>query len=558
MTTTPTIWSGPIVFDPNPLALDTAPKVLTLDDDSFILGWEDGSRSHAKHLNHFGSFTGGGDFLTGLGSTGDMLIQPQFVQQPSGDVAVVYNQKSNGQPDFDMYWRQANSDFTAATGGGAIGSPTINDELIQAASASATGSAIVYKQGSDQALQIAFLDSTGLSVSSATIPHGANTIQSFPAMEGIWNGDVAVAFTDFSVAAGSVIHMNIIHRDPGSGTLSAVGGPIIVSGINILGTGFADTGTTNGGTLDNPFDDNLIVVWKDNSGINFRRYTATGVAVDANPVRAAGSSGGDTAAQVTGLNDGGFIIAWLHNFGGGDDGIVLQRFDINGVAIGQQAIVNDAGDEGNSGMELKTLDDGRVVLAYTNGPADPATAATTLDYVIFDPRETTINGSDDGDRIVGRKEASIINGLGNVDSLFGMSGNDKLDGGTGDDVLTGGKGKDQLIGGIGADRFDFNSILESRVGKGDVIKDFDAGLGEDVIDLRDIDARKGGADNNFKFIGTQHFHHMAGELHYTKINKPGHAHDKTIIEGDVNGDGRADFQITLFGLHKLHGNDFLL
>ena len=109
-------------------------------------------------------------------------------------------------------------------------------------------------------------------------------------------------------------------------------------------------------------------------------------------------------------------------------------------------------------MGLKTLDDGRVVLAYTNGPA--ATGVTTLDYVILDPRETTINGSDDRDTIVGRKEASIINGLGNPDTLLGMSGNDKLDGGAGEDVLAGGKGKDQLIGGTNNDRFDFNSILE--------------------------------------------------------------------------------------------------
>lgn len=292
--------------------------------------------------------------------------------------------------------------------------------------------------------------------------------------------------------------------------------------------------------------------------INFRRYTTAGVAVDANPVRAAGSTNGDIGAQVTGVNDGGFLIAWRHNFGGGDDGIVLQRFDINGVAIGLQAIVNDAGDEGNSGMELKTLDDGRVVLAYTNGPADPATAVTTLDYVIFDPRETTINGSDDGDRIVGRKEASIINGLGNVDLLFGMSGNDTLDGGTDDDVLTGGKGKDHLIGGIGSDRFDFNAVNESKRGAADVIQDFDFGGGPDLIDLRDIDAKKGGADNKFKFIGTQHFQHKAGELHYIKHNAPGTAHDKTIVEGDVNGDGRADFQIVLLGLHKLHGGDLLL
>ncbi len=335
MTTTPTIWSGPIVFDPNPLALDTAPKLLTLDDDTFILGWEGGGRIFAKHLDPFGSFTAG-NFLSGLGTGGDNLIQPQFVQQPSGDVAIVYNQKSTGQPDFDMYWRQANSDFNATTGGGAI-SPTINDELIQAASASATGSAIVYTQsnvGNGQNLLIAFLDSTGLRVSNAIIPHGANTIQTSPAMEGIFNGDVAVAFTDFSVANGAIIQMQIMHRDPGSGGLSVVGGPLIVSGLNILGTGFADTATLNNGTLDSQADDNLIVVWQDNSQINFRRYTPTGVAIDASPVRAAGSTTGDVAAQVTGLNDGGFIIAWRHDFGGGDDGIVLQRFDINGAAIG--------------------------------------------------------------------------------------------------------------------------------------------------------------------------------------------------------------------------------
>lgn len=342
----------------------------------------------------------------------------------------------------------------------------------------------------------------------------------------------------------------------GRGGLSVVGGPVIVSGLNVLGTGFAEVATTNNGTLDTQADDNLVVAWQDNSEIKFRRYTTTDVAIDAGPVRAAGSSAGDVGAQVTGLNDGGFVIAWRHDFGGGDDGILLQRFDINGAAIGQQVIVNDAGDEGNFGMQLETLDDGRVVLAYTNGPA--ATGVTTLDYVILDPRETTINGSIGADTIVGRKEASIINGLDNFDRLFGMSGDDKLDGGSADDILAGGKGKDQLTGGTENDTFDFNSVNESKRGAPDVIKDFDFGGDPDFIDVSDIDASKGGADNKFKFIGTQHFHHKAGELHYVKHNAPGTAHDKTIVEGDVNGDGRADLQIILSGLHHLTKGDFVL
>jgi hypothetical protein len=38
----------------------------------------------------------------------------------------------------------------------------------------------------------------------------------------------------------------------------------------------------------------------------------------------------------------------------------------------------------------------------------------------------------------------------------------------------------------------------------------------------------------------------------------GTAHDKTIISGDINGDGRADFQIELTGLKTLTGADFIL
>lgn len=108
------------------------------------------------------------------------------------------------------------------------------------------------------------------------------------------------------------------------------------------------------------------------------------------------------------------------------------------------------------------------------------------------------------------------------------------------------------------DAFDFNSVNESKRGAADVIKDFDFAGDLDLIDVRDIDAKKGGADNKFKFIGTQHFHRKAGELHYVKFNAPGTAHDKTIVEGDINGDGRADLQIVLLGLHNLTKGDFLL
>jgi hypothetical protein len=90
----------------------------------------------------------------------------------------------------------------------------------------------------------------------------------------------------------------------------------------------------------------------------------------------------------------------------------------------------------------------------------------------------------------------------------------------------------------------------------DVITDFIA-LGvpaDDTIRLSAIDARPGGVDNAFKFIGSHKFHHRDGELRF-KIDV---AHDSTIVQGDVNGDGRADLEIELTGKWVLHATDFIL
>jgi hypothetical protein len=78
---------------------------------------------------------------------------------------------------------------------------------------------------------------------------------------------------------------------------------------------------------------------------------------------------------------------------------------------------------------------------------------------------------------------------------------------------------------------------------------------DDDISLDNLDANTKKPDQqHFKFIGSQQFHHHAGELRF-KIDA---AHDRTIVQGDVNGDGRADLQIELAGQHVLELTNFLL
>lgn len=152
-------------------------------------------------------------------------------------------------------------------------------------------------------------------------------------------------------------------------------------------------------------------------------------------------------------------------------------------------------------------------------------------------------GNDD---LRGNLAANILDGGEGDDTLRGDAGIDTLIGGPGTDTLIGGLGLDRLRGGGGPDIFDFNDIRQSVVGeKRDVIIDFNDD--RDVIDLSTIDAKTGRSGNQaFKFIGSKGFHDEKGELRL----------DNRILSGDIDGDGRADFQIKV--LDEIGRGDFVL
>ena len=169
-----------------------------------------------------------------------------------------------------------------------------------------------------------------------------------------------------------------------------------------------------------------------------------------------------------------------------------------------------------------------------------------------------LEGLGGNDRLYGGSGKDILYGDSGNDDLYGDSGNDRLYGGSGNDDLLGGSGNDLLVGnsgndflvgGSGADTFRFLRTSDSKVGsQRDVIDDFKPDSQDDVIDLRDIDANTLRSGNNsFTFIGKDGFSDTAGELRYSG----------TIISGDVNGDGRADFEIDA-GLTRYYSSDFLL
>jgi Ca2+-binding RTX toxin-like protein len=180
-----------------------------------------------------------------------------------------------------------------------------------------------------------------------------------------------------------------------------------------------------------------------------------------------------------------------------------------------------------------------------------------------DGKDTLIGGAGD-DLIVGRGASDHIYGMGGNDVLdagvgrdhvYGGDGNDTLsggkgpdllDGGAGDDVLKGGGGQDTLTGGAGADTFVYRLTSESGGSPGvrDRITDFNVGAG-DKIDLSAIDANVNlPGDQAFTPIIHSAFTHHAGELRLggTSASTP---HERVIF-GDTNGDGRADFELSIY------------
>jgi ELWxxDGT repeat protein len=184
--------------------------------------------------------------------------------------------------------------------------------------------------------------------------------------------------------------------------------------------------------------------------------------------------------------------------------------------------------EGGADNDTYSVDDlGDVVVEQTSGGYDRV--ITTVDWVLEANVERLSLGG-----------VADLDGTGNelANRLDGNAGANRLDGAGGNDVLIGGGGADELQGGLGADRFIFQSAADAN---GDVIMDFSAAEA-DRIELQSMDANANLAGNQtFAFIGSSAFGGIAGQLRF----------GGGFLQGDVSGDGVADFQIELTSVASL-------
>ena len=228
--------------------------------------------------------------------------------------------------------------------------------------------------------------------------------------------------------------------------------------------------------------------------------------------------------------------------GSGNDTIYLgdsgaNQVTDNGVVVHQVADQSDVAKVGlmtiNSLADLVNSDN---TLSQSARAYGSSTALSWADVA---------HGGEGNDQIFGQNGVDLIYGGAGNDKLFGGAGDDGLRGGAGDDLLVGGAGNDILRGDSGVDTFKWQLGDQGTTANPaqDIIKDFQTGVGGDVLDLQDLLQ----GENSSNLGNYLHFTSDSAGNAVVQISSSGNissGHDQTITLQNVQlgtlGSGDAD------------------
>jgi Ca2+-binding RTX toxin-like protein len=276
------------------------------------------------------------------------------------------------------------------------------------------------------------------------------------------------------------------------------------------------------------------------------------------------------SGDALGLGAGGIEVHGL----GGHDNIVTSNVAIQDDTVdggeGNDTIFTGRGDDvvdGGAGNDALNGGDGVDTVSYASASSGvtvrllPRIQQDTVGGGLDTLRNfENVTGSDFDDFLVGTGGDNALSGGDGADRLNANAGADVLDGGAGNDVLKGGDGNDTLIGGegrdvlygnAGDDTFVFAAVSDSPKGTTrDTVRDF-AGVNDGGGDLIDLSGLNGGGVS-LAFHDDGQFHGGAGDVRSYQSGA------NTIVEVDVDGNNRADLQITVIGVHDIAAADFIL
>ncbi|WP_312026992.1 calcium-binding protein [Pseudomonas sp. J452] len=122
-------------------------------------------------------------------------------------------------------------------------------------------------------------------------------------------------------------------------------------------------------------DGGYVVVWADQSSasadyIFTQRYSASGVKIGSESRVNASTTGEQEDPTITALANGGYVVAWKVDNGGGNVDIRMQRFDAAGAKAGSESRVNTYTTGEQDSPEITALIDGGYVVSWASYQQD--------------------------------------------------------------------------------------------------------------------------------------------------------------------------------------------
>ena len=422
------------------------------------------------------------DLLAGTIKAADLRIVREILHDDSGvDVAVL----SGARSDYEVV-RGADGRLTVthAGGNGIDGTDTLrNVELLRFA---------------DGDLLAADVNTTptGLALSAAAVTENAIA------------GTVVGNLSAFDPDPGAVLTYELL--DNAGGRFAIIGGQLVVAGaIDYEETPTLQVAvrvTDNNGTF---MEENFVVTVDNVAGVSILGHARRGDVIDAFSTPA--TTDEEDVVDGRGGND------VIDGRGGNDTLVGGTSNDVLRGGAGDDSLT---GGTGRDTADYSDATGGVVVTLVTpsRGLSGSASGGGIGNDILSSDIEN-IRGSAFDDTLTGSRNVANF-----------------IEGGDGDDVIFGVGTSDTLDGGQGADMFVFGAFSNARLG---TINDVSATEG-DLIDLRQVDAVRGGVDNAFTFI-TGSFT-AAGQVRVVQSG------DNALVELNTFGTDTTETRITLIGV----------
>ncbi len=221
---------------------------------------------------------------------------------------------------------------------------------------------------------------------------------------------------------------------------------------------------------------------------------------------------------------------------GGEDGDTIYGADGNDTIY--TGLGSDRVYGGNGNDRIHSAGPGDNL--YGGAGDDTIWGGASADFIVGDDGNDVLLGGGGSDIISTGAGNDFVGGGDGNDWIVAQTGRTRVYGGTGNDRIHAGTGSDTITGGPGADSFVFTAATLGLGANRDTITDFTSG--EDVINLSGAGGR---------FNGTTGL--VGGGERSTYFFEAG-----SLLIGDLNGDGLADWALALTGVSSIAAGDLLL